>query len=87
MWYNEAEDYVFYGMLFAAAFLCWSIYRRNDNVRTASLIALALGIGLYFGIDKTAGGWFYLPLGVMQKQMHDQWGLPMKNLLRPVDKE
>jgi hypothetical protein len=50
-------------------------------------MALALGIGLNIGIEKTAGGWFYLPLGVMQKQMHEQWGLPMANLQRPADKQ
>ncbi len=87
MWYDEAENYVAYGMLTSAVFLCWSLYRHNSAVRTASLMGLARGIGLYVGIDKTAKGWFYLPLGVMQKQMHEQWGLPMTNLQRPVDKQ
>jgi hypothetical protein len=39
--------------------------------RTLSLMALAFFAGLDLGIDKTARGAFYLPWGVMQKQMHD----------------
>jgi hypothetical protein len=87
MWYDEAETYVFYGILIASAFLCWSLYRHNSIIRTASLMALAFGVGLNLGIERTAKGSFYLPLGVMQKQMHEQWGLPMQNLLRPVDRD
>jgi hypothetical protein len=83
MWYDEAENYVFCGEFIAALVLCWSLYVRNSTVRTVSLMVLAFGVGLNFGIERTARGSFYLPFGVMQKQMHEQWGLPMKNLQQP----
>ena len=97
MWYNDAEEIVEYGGLIAVVFLLWSHilkkhwdsgipHKRHDVVRVASLMALAFAVGLYLGIEKTSTGWFKLPLGVMQKQMHDVWGLPMKGLLRPVDR-
>lgn len=83
MWYDEVENYVFYGMLIAAVVLCWSLYAHNSTVRTISLTVLAFGIGLNFGIERTARGSFYLPFGVMQKQMQEQWRIPMKNLQQP----
>jgi len=97
MEYYDAEEIVQYGGLIAALLLLWSHIMKNHwgvdgphkhygVVRVASLMALAFAVGLYLGIEKTAKGWFNLPLGVMQKQMHEVWDLPMKGLLRPVDK-
>jgi hypothetical protein len=87
MWYNDAEDYVSYGLVIGALVLCYSLYRHAATMRTLSLMALAFGAGLNLGIHKTALGSFYLPLGVMQQQMHCEWGLPIENLLRDVDKD
>jgi hypothetical protein len=28
MWYDEAENYVYCGILIAGALLCWSLYRQ-----------------------------------------------------------
>jgi hypothetical protein len=85
MWYNDAEDYISYGLLGAAVFFVWSLALAHvgqpDNaVRTISLVGLAFGTGLYLGIASTAKGSFYLPLGVMQKQMHEMWEIPLTNL-------
>jgi len=46
-------------------------------VRTVSLMALALGAGLCLGVEKTARGWFYLPLGVMQQPNDCREGIVM----------
>jgi hypothetical protein len=43
MWYNEAENYISYGLLGAAAFFVWSLAlshagRPHKAVRTISLV-------------------------------------------------
>jgi hypothetical protein len=85
MWYSDAEDYISYGLLGAAVFFVWSLAlahsgRPHNAVRIISLVGLAFGMGLYLGIASTAKGSFYLPLGVMQTQMHEMWEIPLTNL-------
>jgi hypothetical protein len=88
MWYNEAENYISYGLLGAAVFFVWALARAHagrphNSLRIISLTALAFGIGLDLGIETTATGSFYLPFGVMQKQMHEMWDIPLANLKQP----
>jgi hypothetical protein len=54
MWYNDAEDYISYGLVIGALVLCYSLYRHAATMRTSSLMALAFGAGLSLGIHKTA---------------------------------
>ncbi|MGA7326076.1 MAG: hypothetical protein WBX25_16720 [Rhodomicrobium sp.] len=86
MWYTDAEEYITWGGLVASGFLIWALVMKVETTRTLSLMAIAFFIGLGLGIEKSAHGSFYLPLYVMRKQMHEQWGIPMENLLRDVDK-
>jgi hypothetical protein len=53
-------------------------YRRQ--LRTIGLCALCFGVGISIGIELTAKGTFWLPLWVMQDQMHEMWDLPLENL-------
>jgi heme A synthase len=88
MWFHEAEKYVTWATtaLLLCCFVWYHYTERKEIVRTIALMLIALGVGLYVGIEKTATGSFNLPLGVMQKQLHEVWGLPLQNLQRPEDK-
>jgi hypothetical protein len=49
-------------------------------LRTTGLCALCFGIGISVGIEMTAKGTFWLPLRVLQDQMHELWEVPLENL-------
>jgi hypothetical protein len=88
LWFDEAEQYVLWATI-ALSLCCWvwSLYAKQKYiVRTIALMIIAMGLGIYIGIEKTAMGSFKLPLGVMQKQLHEVWGVPLQNLQRPEDK-
>lgn len=87
MWFDEAQNYVIYAILIAGVFLAWAWRRPRQALRTVSMLALGFAIGLYVGIGTTAKGWFLLPLSVMQKQLHEQWQVPVSNLRHPIDRE
>jgi len=79
VWYDEAQNYIAFGAIITAAVL-WFVVRT----RSALLIVAALAAGAYFGIQVTARGWVKLPLGPMQKQMHEVWGIPTERLQPPL---
>jgi hypothetical protein len=88
MWYNDAEEYVLW-IIVVASVLFW-VLKSNEvkpRWRAALLLIIGFGVGLYVGVEVTAKGYFNLPLWVLQKQLHEVWDLPMKQLQRPVDKE
>ena len=45
--------------------------------RAVCLLIIGFGGGLYIGIETTAEGYLILPLGVLEKQLHELWGLPI----------
>jgi hypothetical protein len=53
---------------------------QRRRLRTTGLCALCFGVGISIGIEMTAKGTFWLPLWVMQDQMHEMWDLPLENL-------
>jgi 4-hydroxybenzoate polyprenyltransferase len=71
-----------------AAVLLWFYSRaprgegghRKRLLRTTGLCALCFGIGISIGIEMTAKGTFWLPLRVMQDQMHELYDVPLENL-------
>jgi hypothetical protein len=83
MWFDEAQNYVMYAMLIAGVLLIFVWHRASSTPRTLCLLALAFGAGLYAGIGITAKGHLYLPLGVMQKQLQEQWNIPASGLTPP----
>jgi hypothetical protein len=88
MWYNDAEDYVSWIIVVSSLFF-WvlKVNEAKPRWRAALLLIIGFAGGLYVGIEMTAKDYFNLPLWVMQRQLHEVWNLPMKQLQRPVDKE
>ena len=81
MWYDEALGYIVETTVVLAG-ASW-VLTHDRKGRALPLIFLALGIGVWFGISVTARGWFKLPLGPMQKQMHEVWDIPNERLQPP----
>jgi hypothetical protein len=53
---------------------------RRRTLRTIGLCLLCFGLGISIGIEMTAKGTFWLPLRVMQDQMHELYDVPLENL-------
>jgi hypothetical protein len=73
MWYDNAEDYVIWATLALAA-CAWVLSLQKPALRSVPLIVVALGAGIYIGIERTAKG-------------SEVWGIPLDNVLRPEDKD
>jgi hypothetical protein len=41
------------------------------------LLIIGFGAGVYIGIETTAEGYLNLPFGMLEKQLHELWGLPI----------
>ena len=75
MWYDEAEDWIFF-IWIAAAMLAWLLpYSRGliTAAWAAPLTITAFCLGLYLGIENTALGRFKLPVGVVARQWVGVW--------------
>jgi hypothetical protein len=90
LWYVEGAARAFWVCLGVSVVLTlvWQNQRETNRSRArlagfGALIVLCLGAGLYVGIRTTASGYYQLPLGVMQEQMHDTWGVPTNRLEPP----
>lgn len=83
MWYDQAEAWVQLATFVAAgsALVATSAWRRW---RPLPLVILAFGAGLYLGIHETARGRLKLPLGPMQAQLSQIWGIAPDRLQPPA---
>jgi hypothetical protein len=88
--YTDAETIAcITGLVIAAALLLFSLAPggvldpRKRPLRTMGLCVLCFGIGVSAGIALTAGDYFWLPLRLLQHQLHEMWGVPAKNLEPP----
>jgi predicted permease len=78
MWYNDAEQYVLWVIIIACGwFLVLKLNKAKPRWRAVFLLIIGFGAGLYIGIEATAKGYLNLPLGVLEKQLHELWGLPI----------
>jgi len=57
----------------------WFLKPNKAKTRWGAVFLLIIGFsaGLYIGIEATAEGYLNLPLGVLEKQLHELWGLPI----------
>ena len=58
-------------------FLVLKLNKAKPRWRAVFLLIIGFGAGLYIGIETTAEGYLNLPLGVLEKQLHELWGLPI----------
>ena len=72
------EGYLLWVIIIACGwFLVLKLNKAKPRWRAVFLLIIGFGAGLYIGIEATAEGYLNLPLGVLEKQLHELWGLPI----------
>jgi len=80
MWYNDAEQYLLWVIIIACGwFLVLKRNKAKPRWRAVFLLIIGFGAGLYIGIETSAEGYLILPLGVLEKQLHELWACRYNN--------